>query len=306
MTTASAPSAATVQITPGEGIYELAGDRPAWIWAHTCPDPKCDCRAALILATTEGREVLLERGATVHEAWRSGVEYAQVAWRLHDLDHFFIDIDTTDAYWTNGERRIDVSDHPRIGKILASMDGELLDGIGRLWYRGKGWPDPEQQILAAQEIVLRGWQPGDLVAWDELCTGLRQDIYVLGRHHYEAAEMYCPVAGCDCGEVVIHFEARFPRGAPDPGRIVVHASGEARLESRKRGRDCLEHLWTAFCRRHPRYPARFARRDATVKSLGERFTTPAPPRSAIGAKVGRNDSCPCGSGRKYKKCCGIS
>jgi SEC-C motif-containing protein len=26
--------------------------------------------------------------------------------------------------------------------------------------------------------------------------------------------------------------------------------------------------------------------------------------AARGAKVGRNDPCPCGSGRKYKKCCG--
>ena len=24
----------------------------------------------------------------------------------------------------------------------------------------------------------------------------------------------------------------------------------------------------------------------------------------IGAKIGRNDPCPCGSGKKYKKCCG--
>ncbi|MFL9936308.1 SEC-C metal-binding domain-containing protein [Paraburkholderia sp. RL18-103-BIB-C] len=23
-------------------------------------------------------------------------------------------------------------------------------------------------------------------------------------------------------------------------------------------------------------------------------------------KVGRNDACPCGSGKKYKKCCGAS
>jgi len=23
-------------------------------------------------------------------------------------------------------------------------------------------------------------------------------------------------------------------------------------------------------------------------------------------KVGRNDACPCGSGKKYKKCCGIN
>ncbi len=30
------------------------------------------------------------------------------------------------------------------------------------------------------------------------------------------------------------------------------------------------------------------------------------PRPARSAKVGRNDPCPCGSGRKYKKCCGAS
>jgi preprotein translocase subunit SecA len=30
----------------------------------------------------------------------------------------------------------------------------------------------------------------------------------------------------------------------------------------------------------------------------------ARPRQAVGAKVGRNDPCPCGSGKKYKKCCG--
>ena len=30
----------------------------------------------------------------------------------------------------------------------------------------------------------------------------------------------------------------------------------------------------------------------------------APETSTRGAKVGRNDPCPCGSGKKYKKCCG--
>ena len=29
----------------------------------------------------------------------------------------------------------------------------------------------------------------------------------------------------------------------------------------------------------------------------------AEPRTASGQKVGRNDPCPCGSGKKYKKCC---
>src|SRR2546425_5443679 len=39
----------------------------------------------------------------------------------------------------------------------------------------------------------------------------------------------------------------------------------------------------------------------------ERAPAPAAPRpaprTASGEKVGRNDPCPCGSGKKYKKCC---
>lgn len=30
------------------------------------------------------------------------------------------------------------------------------------------------------------------------------------------------------------------------------------------------------------------------------------PSPATGGKVGRNDPCPCGSGKKYKKCCGLN
>jgi preprotein translocase subunit SecA len=29
-----------------------------------------------------------------------------------------------------------------------------------------------------------------------------------------------------------------------------------------------------------------------------------PPQEAKDKKIGRNDPCPCGSGKKYKKCCG--
>jgi len=32
--------------------------------------------------------------------------------------------------------------------------------------------------------------------------------------------------------------------------------------------------------------------------------SPARAGGPDGAKIGRNDPCPCGSGRKYKKCCG--
>jgi SEC-C motif-containing protein len=32
----------------------------------------------------------------------------------------------------------------------------------------------------------------------------------------------------------------------------------------------------------------------------------APPVQNVGPRVGRNDPCPCGSGKKYKKCCGVA
>ena len=35
-------------------------------------------------------------------------------------------------------------------------------------------------------------------------------------------------------------------------------------------------------------------------------TTFAPETRRNGSKVGRNDPCPCGSGKKYKKCCGAA
>jgi len=36
------------------------------------------------------------------------------------------------------------------------------------------------------------------------------------------------------------------------------------------------------------------------------FATAPPSRPAWPGKVGRNDPCPCGSGKKYKKCCGLN
>ena len=55
------------------------------------------------------------------------------------------------------------------------------------------------------------------------------------------------------------------------------------------------------------------RRRARAQATGDRFQFSAPPKTTRtkpatvtrkGEKVGRNDPCPCGSGKKYKKCHG--
>ena len=38
----------------------------------------------------------------------------------------------------------------------------------------------------------------------------------------------------------------------------------------------------------------------------EEATLPKPRQLQVEAKVGRSEPCPCGSGKKYKKCCGAN
>ena len=54
-------------------------------------------------------------------------------------------------------------------------------------------------------------------------------------------------------------------------------------------------------------PAQEVRREKVAKETGTTSSdTPAvkQPVRKNGKKPGRNDPCPCGSGKKYKKCCG--
>jgi hypothetical protein len=42
-----------------QGLIELPGAPPRWVWAFTCPTPKCPCRVAVVLSAPGDREVQL-------------------------------------------------------------------------------------------------------------------------------------------------------------------------------------------------------------------------------------------------------
>lgn len=48
--------------------------------------------------------------------------------------------------------------------------------------------------------------------------------------------------------------------------------------------------------------ARFRQEEGAWRYIDGDINPKSPPRHVV--KIGRNDPCPCGSGRKYKKCCG--
>jgi hypothetical protein len=297
--------------TSEAGLIELAGDAPMWIWAFTCPTPGCDCRTAVVLSTGGDRRELIARGAPVREAWLRGESHSRAAAALDGVVAFAVDIDegvVFPAYDENPFAVLDFDAHPEAREVVDRIDGEVLETIGRLWYAGKGWPDPEEKNREAERIEMQDWKHGDLVAWGEALVGVRQDIFRLDDRVFEAVDLYCVAEGCSCGEAVLEFAPIAPRGVPPPGAVRIDKSGQAGLEpEQERHRERLEQLWAAFQKRYPRYRERFARRAAVTQGLAGRIV--GAPRTGIErrtAKVGRNNPCPCGSGKKYKKCCGAT
>jgi hypothetical protein len=263
------------------------------------------CRSALVLATTEGREALKTLGAPVREAWDARAHFIDVAMNIKNLTVFDLDIDTAQAHLLDEDESLDLTQYPDIAEIMASIDGELLDSIGSLWYRGKGWPDPEQTALTTTTRI-PGWKQGQQLAWDAACTGVRQDLYALDEGLYEALDFYCPIPECECDEVNLRFEPASSVSEPSPGYVNVQLSGVAKLIPAESSDPRLEPLWTAFRQRHPRYLERFAHRNTVMKTIGARLIAKTIGARLIALKVGRNDPCPCGSGKKYKKCCATS
>ena len=289
--------------TTPDGLLELVGAPPIWLWAHPCRLADCDCRLALILATPEGRAALTERSAGVHKAWHEGADCAQVASRLTDLAVFQVHIDSAEAFLLDAQTPLDLANHPQVRVVLDRLDGEVLDAIGHFYDRSRGKEDRAARVASADKIVLQGWSRGDMVEYGSL-AGARRDLYRLDGKQFEAHESYCPTPKCACGEVVVAFEPCQPEGATEAGYLTVRRSSAVQFSPIPGAQDQLDRLWSAFRQRHPLYRQRFARRDAWIKSLGDRLVTdsapaPIPTRSS----VGRNDPCPCGSGNKYKKCC---
>ncbi len=185
--------------TSEAGLIKLAGDDPMWLCAFTCPTPGCDCRTAVVLSTGGDRETLVTRGAPVRDAWLRGESHAKAAAALEGVTAFAIDIDegrVFPAYDEDPLAAFDFDAHPEARRVVDRIDGEMLEELGRLWYRGKGWPDPEEKGRQAPAIKVESWKPGQLVAWGEALVGVRQDIFRLGDRVFEAVDLYCVAAGC--------------------------------------------------------------------------------------------------------------
>ena len=218
----------------------------------------------------------------------------------------------------------------------AELDGELLDHLHGELLAAKGMsgrrmtPDPSEIERSVREGNL-------LVAFQDLFPSERVDQVLLDGRTFLVVDSYCPDPDCMCEDVTISFveievveradagpdteEEVRESGLGEVGMVLVSPPYLEPSEIEPYGDSvtdaCLRRLWRAFAERHGGREL-LSRRRAALKGVAaatlalsaeQRLDEEldegrrAVPVRRTNPRVGRNEPCPCGSGKKYKKCC---
>jgi hypothetical protein len=163
-------------------------------------------------------------------------------------------------------------------------------------------------IHSSKDIDLDYVEAGHLAAFGDLFDYVREDEYLLNGRRYWTCIYLCPDPNCDCHEArIVFFDDADDSGA-GVGWVYLDISGPVGIHimeiSAERGAPeaLIKELWGLFECRHDT-GSFLRRREAQCKIVGETLWEPASKPVHATPQPGRNDACPCGSGRKFKKCC---
>lgn len=175
-------------------------------------------------------------------------------------------------------------------------------------------PDGSTVQIQFPEDILAN--PSCLLAYKRVFAWSADVTFTFNGGAWMTLERYCTNPGCDCSEVLLD--------------IIRRPGGGANLDSKGATLICLNtedgtwrvnkegapnspsppELVDAFQRACPNWRDRFKRRQWVLVQLHQRAREATPQPSAPSGepspalKIGRNDRCLCGSGKKYKHCCG--
>jgi len=203
-----------------------------------------------------------------------------------------------------------------------------------LWSQARGWFTEQKhiQFQAAAAAALKPCFPEELardpallVSYGGIVPHAQPLIFLLEGQTWQAMDDYCVNPHCPCTEVHLTFRP-WPAGAPWGPSVHADALGMgpvACLEltrptwktalAARPGDPSLQHLVTSLEGAWPSLRPLLQARWKILKQLAAThlpnmaFPAPTPPVPMFltpPAKVGRNEPCPCGSGKKFKHCCG--
>jgi hypothetical protein len=158
---------------------------------------------------------------------------------------------------------------------------------------------------------------GSVVGYGEIFPFAHEFAFKIGVDQWLTEDQYCIKPDCECRDVVLQF-LHLP-DTPVGHKIQVTDEAPAVYYNYKRGtlktahaavpgQPSLRQLVDAMKEANPDFDLEAEHRHLQLKTLYLKALLKAEhaaiPHEPTPPKVGRNDPCPCGSGKKYKKCCG--
>jgi hypothetical protein len=150
-----------------------------------------------------------------------------------------------------------------------------------------------------------------MVGYYEILPYAKPVEFTVGAEPWLADDQYCVKPRCTCQEALLSFfrlrvSAESRRSPTGPSLSIRYAYKTERIEplpgaedGRLSGQVFVEELRKVL----PDLNSLLAKRHALLQRLYRRASRGKTIRLQA-PKLGRNDPCPCGSGKKYKKCCG--
>lgn len=259
---------------------------------RACANLECPCRDIELVATPVG-EWLLGLGSkkgVPHWLARPAASGQQAPENVLPVLRADLDIDTGELRVAEGAPP-ELRDEAALAWLRGEMDGALLDHLAAKMLRAK-------HLRPHSRLPFDAYSHGDMVYFDGVYLTGRVDTYLIDGRRFEVADAYCLAPACTCRNMRLAVN----EGDQRLGSIVA-ALDQASWTYRFEGKPELGRVWAAFVRRYPD-PRPFRKRDKLMKEAGPDILANARPAPHVAEpSVGRNAPCPCGSGRKYKRCC---
>ena len=151
---------------------------------------------------------------------------------------------------------------------------------------------------------------GGMIGYAELFPWAKQLNFTIDGEDWAADDQYCIQPGCKCKESGLSFvrmpplESPVKELKPDVFLRFDYSTGKmGGVEEAQPGCPSPKALMQALSSAQPELVKTLRHRHGQMTQLAQRLLRPPAPQ-VVSPSTGRNDPCPCGSGKKFKKCCG--
>lgn len=217
---------------------------------------------------------------------------------------FSVNIDTLDIDPSN-ESPTSLNDPELLSWVSKKiMSKEYLKLLKRRWKTQKGEDDNQWR-----ENDWSWWNKGDKIPYDEAFPNSTSFIISCNKQQFWISDHYCVTPGCQCTDITLSISNIDKEPITTVGSIDIESRTlkPISIESKDISRSTLKNILKKFCDAYNLKPI-FQERRKKMRSIGKELFKMDNGKTQVTQeksfkKTGRNQPCPCGSGKKYKRCC---